>query len=318
MRYTNLLLDEELTKEKIGDIVTLKEKYKDISKAIDYFLRRMETSPLDVSFDVGAGEPPYFRTINYTSYINGFMLKPLAPDWARLSVVEALSDNVDDGIDYNGIIANMVLSDDASKYRDHPSNVHTDYACEAVVVMPGHNKLNRTCLNKLRWISAEHGKLAVFKPHPLTDDKFVQELRDNLYNHSTVLEPTDNLYHYLKKAKIVYTSYMSESAVYATALGKKISPIDAFQERMNETYSHINEILFMLDIANPINRIFSSYKSGVIMPAIQPDWQYRIDKYVDYMEQNRARGKDQFVQPYTKPLPKKPVEEQEPDVQHDK
>ena len=66
------------------------------------------------------------------------------------------------------------------------------------------------------------------------------------------------MYLYMKAADKVYTTHMSESAVYALALGKTIEPIDVHNRVHGSSYYSINVMLFRRQSEGDelINRIF--------------------------------------------------------------
>ena len=61
-----------------------------------------------------------------------------------------------------------------------------------------------------------------------------------------------------KKQKAVYTTHISESAIYAALLGKRIEPIDVWNNIMHGSFSCINNYLFTNqdNIKEYINQMF--------------------------------------------------------------
>jgi len=95
----------------------------------------------------------------------------------------------------------------------------------------------------------------------------------------------------------VYTSHISESAMYATAIGKTISPIDRFEKRQPSSFGHINYFLFNeLNPIESINPMLSSYKSGIVCPELEPNWKEKVTSYLDYILEIREKVKDHFIQ----------------------
>ena len=261
MRYENLLFDDKENHIRLGDIVSLKDEYRNMEEPINFLLSIMEDYETDVSHDLSAAERPYFKTLNYTTFGKCLMISPLQPDLARQQIIDSIIDNKSDKQNYVEYFADIVKTNRANKYKELAKK--SDYKCSALVVLPGGNKLfTNVCMNKMNYILDEHGKLAVFKPHPLTSKEDIAEFKKRLgdkQNLATILDPYDDLYQYMLKADIVYTSHCSESALYARCLDKEISPIDTFQTRLFNSFSHINNEIFMNDDLDLVNKIFSSY-----------------------------------------------------------
>jgi hypothetical protein len=171
-------------------------------------------------------------------------------------------------------------------------------AKEALVILVGSNKLKeRICLNKLRWIKDRHEEDVIFKPHPLTTYQLVGELKD-MFGNLSVADRDADVYKLLlaENTQLVYTSHMSESAVYAVSLNKQIEPIDAYNKVEQGSFFHVNKFLFtQQDPKNWINRTLSSHKSGIVNPEIETNWKQKIEAYLDYITTERAKHKDKYV-----------------------
>ena len=105
------------------------------------------------------------------------------------------------------------------------------------------------------------------------------------------------MYYYMQKAKKVYTTHISESAVYASILGKPIEPIDTWQNVAQGSFYCINNHLFTHQhhIKDFVNKSFSSYKSGIFNPDIDKNWKEKVDKYFDYICKKRDVYEGWFV-----------------------
>tara|TARA_R100000152_G_C6758067_1_gene181930 strand:- start:1152 stop:1484 length:333 start_codon:yes stop_codon:yes gene_type:complete len=101
----------------------------------------------------------------------------------------------------------------------------------------------------------------------------------------------------MQKAKHIYTTHISESAVYASVLGKKIEPIDVWNNVMHGSFACINSHLFdnQHHVKKYIDKCFSSYKSGIINPNIDKNWKEKVDKYFDYICKKRDVYKNWFI-----------------------
>lgn len=262
-----------------------------------YFLAQMKNYPTSADYDVIADELPYFKTFNYTEYAHCVIIHPLQLELRVLQMDEAYEDNAEQKIDYISFFRDRILNNDPNKYKDRKS-VDEYQAREAIVALPGSNKLKDCiCLNKMKYIRDIHGNNVWFKPHPMTQHKLVGEVMD-IMGEDKVLPRNCNLYELMKdeKTKVVYSSMLSESAMYAIALDKKLEPTDVYNKMPRASFYHINKYLFFNK--NPkdwVNRAFNSHKSGVICPLIDPDWRKKVDDYLEYAHNLRNRYKNKFI-----------------------
>jgi hypothetical protein len=162
-----------------------------------------------------------------------------------------------------------------------------------LVVLPGSNKLDCVCMTKLELIESSIED-ALFKIHPLTYDQDIEKLK-SILPRANFAEKTADLYVLMKKAAKIYTSNLSDSALYATIFDKPIEPIDTIQSRDRGSFTHINYHLFMGKDRSWLNQVFSSYRSGVFRPEVDGDWQAKMDSYLDYICDLRKRTAEFFV-----------------------
>lgn len=267
-----------------------------------YFLKQAKQYRIDTSYDVLAQEIPYFHTLAYTEYATCFMVHPLNLDIRLTQIMEASQDTTCEVLDYAEYFKNNILNKQANKYQDRETEFDRFREVDNLVVLPGSNKLkSNTCLNKLIHIKKLHGDNVYFKPHPITTHTFIGELKDK-FGEEMILPRDIDMYHFLLQADTVYTSHISESAIYAAALGKDIEPIDVYNGVERGSFYHINKFLFE-NRENPlpwINRTLSSYKSGIICPQLDENWQEKLDKYLEYIFEKRAMYKDWFIDDRTK------------------
>jgi hypothetical protein len=98
------------------------------------------------------------------------------------------------------------------------------------------------------------------------------------------------------ETQTVYTSHMSESAVYAVCLDKQIEPIDAYNKVEQGSFYHVNKFLFTQpDPKQWVNKTLSSPKSGIVNPEVDVAWKQKIEAYLDYIMTERAKHKDKYV-----------------------
>lgn len=251
----------------------------------------------NLDYDVIASELPYFKTLQYTEYAGGITLHPLQLEFRHQQMIEAYySKTTKFEIDYVQHFRKRVLENKSNKYLN--INTTAKEARQALIVLPGSNKIaERVSYEKLRYIRQLHGDNIWVKPHPLTTFKVIGEIMD-MFGEANVLHRQDDLYSILKDSKIVYTSMLSESAVYSAALKIYIEPIDVYQRTPVGSFYHINKFLFQEE--NPrhwINKTFNDFRSGMIFPEIDKNWKEKLDKYLEYISKKRDQFKNVYFNP---------------------
>jgi hypothetical protein len=274
------------------------------SKALDeleqvegYCLRKCSERFLETSYDVMAEEMPYFKTMGYTEFATNFYFQPLNSKLRGEQLMDAWDDNVKNPDDWSSYLVNNIQSKLANKYEGRKEEIEKWPAKDYLVVLPGSNKVKtNVCLNRLKEISKKHGDNVYFKPHPITTHQIIGELKD-FFGESNILPREVDMYYYLQKAKIVYTTHISESAIYAAVLGKRIEPIDTWNTLTAGSFESINKYLFTNQhhIKDYINKCFSSPKSGIVNPMVDKNWKEKVDKYMDYICKKRDVYKDWFI-----------------------
>lgn len=271
------------------------EKYEHLREVEKFFLEEMKKYPTNTCYDLGALQHPYFDTVNYTNYSDFFMMRPLQPDLSHIQVDEALIYGENHfKVDFFNIYSDKLKKENVNKYKTAGKHVKN---IEAVVVLIGNNKLDNMCFNKLKHIYNTYGKLAIFKPHPLVDGDMTDFFQKGIHKHANVANKESDVYEYIKDASIVYTTHWSETAFHSLCLGKKIDPIDTFQSKFFGSFSHINKHFF--ETNNPeyvINKMFNDYRSGLVNPKYQDDWEERISKYLKYIHEKRKDYRYKYVQ----------------------
>ena len=288
------MFNKKEKEDRIGSSLT-KSKTLDSLKEIErYFIKQMRKYGTESDYDVVANEIPYFKTLSYTEYATCFIINPLCQQLRVAQIRDAYLDECE-ALDWTTYFANTVKDKKSNKYaaQKNKKDYETRYN---LVVLAGSNKLKEAiCLNKLRWVKNTHGDDVYFKAHPLTTHALIGELKD-LFEEDTILPRNADLYHFLLEADVVYTSCISESAVYAVSLDKDIEPIDVYNKEEQGSFYHINKNLFTeKDPKGWVNKTFSSPKSGVINPTVDKDWKGKIDKYLEYIHQVREDNKYKYV-----------------------
>lgn len=284
-----------LKKGNPGDHVLWDPKYFELQEVQDYLEEKVKSLPIALSFDVTAYEPLHFKTLNYTTYAGFFIIHPLSVEQSLRQMSDAYADRLDP-VGFIDHIKDKIRSEGyVSKYLSLVEE--KPFSKEALVVLPGANKLKKhVCVGKLKYILDKHGKDNVlFKKHPISFDEAYQEL-DEFLGGINYASGHAKLFNLMEEADYVYSSMISETALTANILGKKVDHIDLWQNRGLTSFGHINYYLFSTpDPVKWADIAFSSYKSGVIHPLIDKDWKNKIDMYLDYIMELRGFYKNAYL-----------------------
>lgn len=297
---TTEMFDKDEMHARFGDYINNVrfEKYDHLLEVESFFLAEMQKYPTSPCYDRGAAEHPYFDNINYSNFSDFFIMKPMQPELSHIQVEEALIyGSKEPELDFYTMYSERLTDGNLNKYTTDGRSVKN---CDAVVVLLGTNALeNAVCRKKLQFIYREHGALAVYKPHPLTDfanNSVEQHMKKMVHKHITVADKDEDVYSYIKDADVVYTTHWSETAFHAACLGKRVEPIDKFNEKLHGSYGHINKHIFETDDPKyVINKMLNSYKSGLVHPTYQSDWKERISKYLDYIHNKRLNYRTRYL-----------------------
>jgi hypothetical protein len=278
--------------ERIGDM----RKSKTLNHLADcekVFLKLAKRYKIETAYDVVANELPYFKTIQYTEWAHSFSMNPLQQMIRCKQVEDAYADNATIEADYMSYFKEKALSGTSNKY-DHIKD-HNVQPRKHIIIPVGSNKLKETiCANKLCYLRDKYENDIWFKPHPLTTHALVGELKDMLGD--IVLDRDINMYKLLAGCEHAHLSHMTESAVYAVALGKKIKPIDVYNVVHQGSFYHINKNLFNNpDPAAWMQKALNSPKSGIVNPELQEDWELRMNMYFEYIMDLREQYKYDYV-----------------------
>jgi len=290
------MFNRKVLNDRIGKLK--KSKALDDLEAVEgYIIRKSSENNIETSYDVMAEEMPYFKTMAYTESATCFYLQPLNAKIRNEMMIDAWRDNVKDPSDWTSYFIQNITDKKANKYDDRDDVTKKWPAKDYLVVLPGSNKVKtNVCLNRLQAISKTHGNNVYFKPHPITTHQIVGELKD-FFGEENILPKDVDMYYYLQKADHVYTTHLSESAIYAAVLGKSISPVDVWNNIQHGSFACINNHLFtnQNNVKEYINRVFSSPKSGIINPAVDKDWKKKVDQYIEYIMAKRDVYQNWFI-----------------------
>lgn len=279
------MLDHNDLKKHIGNKIRLTDRLNNLKKVEQYFVQKCNEERIEYSYDCTANEQTFYNTLNYTSFAGLFIMHPLCYSAQMFQMYDARCDKLPSAGHVEWIESNL-LNNDISKYVKPDGSMMDSQQIEdfkAIVVLPGSNKIyEHTSDVKLKNIIARHGKDLVIKPHPITKQAVLDDL-ENIKGESILADKHSNLYQLIRQANIVYTSHISETALTSLLLGKKISPMEKFVNRLTGSFSHINHFCFTEpDPVPTIKSIFASPKSGIVHPDIDKDWKGKIDKYFEY------------------------------------
>ena len=262
-----------------------------------YVIRKCQERGIETSYDVMAEEMPYFKTIGYTEYAGNFYLEPLNFKMGNEQMSDAWHHNTKDVADYASWLVKNVVDKNSNKYKHRTEEIDKYPAKDYLVVLPGSNKLRENvCLNKLKHIVNKHGNNVLFKPHPITTHQIIGELKD-FFGEENILPKNVDMYYYMQKAKGVYSTQISESALYAAVLGKTIEPVDVWNNIQRGSFYCVNSYIYFNqdNIKEYVNRTFSSYKSGIINPELDKNWKKKVDDYIEYICEKREKYKDWYI-----------------------
>lgn len=290
------MFNEVALKERLGPLKKQRNLW-NLEGLERHLLMHIKKYGVETSYDVLAGEMPYFKTMGYTEYATNFYMQPLNLKIREDSIQDAYDHNVEDVKDFAGYLRKNIEEGQANKYKDRKIDTTIDPEMN-LVILPGSNKLHEhVCKNKLDYIKKKHGKYVLFKPHPITTHAVIGELKD-MYGEHQILDRNLDMYYYMQHADKVYSTHLSESALYALVLGKEIEPIDVLHMQHRGSFYPINQHLFDRpgqDGIDWVNRVFSSYKSGIINPAVDNDWREKIDQYLEYIMKKRKFYKNFYL-----------------------
>lgn len=254
-----------------------------------YFIEKCVNTGIKYSHDVTAKENPYFKTLNYTTYAGMFIMHPLEFNLSLHQMYDAKADNLD-ALSHVEVIKNRLCSGDGSKYVriDGEEKKVASGKFKYVICLPGSNKFyDHVSKKKFVSICKTHGSDVVVKPHPITNQKVLDEVK-LFAGNAFVADKDDDLYSYIENCEKVYTTHISESALTSVVLGKSIEPVEKYSAKFTGSFSHINHFCFTE--SNPIDvvgKIFASPKSGVVHPIADADWKNKIDLYFEYIMAKR-------------------------------
>ena len=280
--------------------IAVQEKYKDLFPVEQYLQEvtkpKLQKHGIGLDYDCTAVEPFHFDTINYTTFAGMMIMHTFNFELSLRQMFEAHSaarGKYKGHVEY--VAEQMQQHNNFSKYTF--SEVVPAEAKKVLVVLSGGNKLKKhVCVGKIQEILDRFGRDNVlFKKHPVSYDNIYEELSEYL-GGIHYADAYADLYALMRGSEHILTTFISESALVAKIMGKEIDHMDLLQNRETTSFGHINYFIFtMSDPLSWLDQAFSSPQSGVICPAIDRDWQQKIDQYIDYILSVRGFFKKGYV-----------------------
>lgn len=285
-----MMFDPENMKKHIGTHLVYNDDLNLLKPVEKYFIELCINEGIEYSHDCTAYENPYFKTLNYSSFCGMFMMHPLQFELSWFQMYDAKNDNKN-SIGHLAWIKDKIIRKSMSKYtnkKEEAINLDLIKHAKALVILPGGNKFDfQINKNKLARLCRNYGKDLLIKPHPISEDKFIDTLK--IYGLKSILVNKNvDLYFLMNLVDKIYTTHISETALTAAILEKKIEPIDKAQKRLCGSFSHINHFLFTEEQPlTVVDSIFASPKSGIIQPEIDKDWRNKMEQYFEYILKKR-------------------------------
>lgn len=293
------MFNQEATERHIGKEIKFRERLKVLAEVETYVRNKCIANRIEFCYDCTADENTYFKTINYTTYNGLFIMHPLNFSQQLFQMFDAKADGLESAGHVEWIEENL-KGNEGSKYTSAEGEEFKKLdigKCEAVLVMAGSNKCyEHTSSEKLKHLVKKYGERLVIKPHPITTQAVLDDLA-SVKGDAIMADRQHDLYDLIGKADKVYTTHISETALTSLLLGKKISPMEVFKNRMQGSFFHINHFCFSEPEPVPvIKSIFASAKSGIVHPEIDADWKKKVDDYFDYILEKRAVQAGHYLQ----------------------
>ena len=290
------MFNKKVLKDRIGPLKK-NDKLLSLEQVERYVIRKSKEYGFEFSYDVIAEEMPYFKTMGYTEYASNFLCQPLNLKTRMNQTFDAFHDDITEVSDWASYFKSNIEDKIANKYQNRKDDFEAYDNKSVLVVLPGSNKIKQNCcLNKLIKIAKDNKGDIYFKPHPITTHAVIGEIKD-LFGEESILPRDIDLYHFLQKADTVYSTHISESALYAIMLGKKVEPIDVWNNIHQGSFYSINAPLFdnKENGEEWVNKVFSSPKSGIFNPAVDKDWKAKVDAYFEYINEKREFYKGWYL-----------------------
>lgn len=288
----NMFNHEEMEK-RIGKL-NKSEFLDELKEVEEFFDTEANKLGFETAYDVTAHENPCFKTLSYTEWGSNFMVQPLNNDVRRDMMLDSIIDPVSETLRWDLYYRDVISNKAANKYEGRrPAN---KVGRKSIVVPLGTNKF-MDVIDIKKMIEVTKDGNAYIKPHPLTTHEYIGYMKDKC-GENNVLSRDHDLYEMMVKADKVYTTHYSESMLYAAMLGKDIDVVDKLGKHFPAGFWHINQHILRTPKEARIpqlNKILSSFHSGVFNPRVDKDWKTKMIAYLRYMTERREHFKGLYI-----------------------
>jgi hypothetical protein len=283
------MYDLEESYERWGDIVERKDNKVVFLPAEKRIKDKFFEAGFDVSYDVTFDtHPSMWDCLTYTDFLGGnfVMVKPMCSTITRQQYADALVDTTNStDYDYAKDILKLIDEGSFGKYKQGKRNpfLGKEAKQRTLVVLPGSNILKTVVAKDVidDVVGSDAFGEVYIKPHPLTHDCDLEELKSFYGDKCKVLTSLENVYDYITHCETVLVPCSSEVYIVSLLLGKKV--IDITHSTAQSTFSAIIDSIRFSDCPyTAFNKIVNSPKSGLFK--VDNFDNGKLDKYVDYIK----------------------------------
>lgn len=268
------ILDEEQHKRQTGGVVLKNTSLKTVIPAEEYLLK---AAPLPISYDVNRPQNWYFNEYTYTEFMGGLITAPMNDEMACRHIISSMKDQ--SNLDVESIIYDRLKKfNTLDKYT---LQTKAPKVWKRVVILPGTNLLathiSKEIISKIMW---QYGDDIVLKPHPLTHEQDVNQMKRDFGIHR-VLSADVSGWSVVENADVVYATSSTEMCMYACLFGKEVKSIGSvFFERTGSYYPIFRNIADIpaKTARRNLLKILKSNSSGVVFGE-DPDYITKIDNF---------------------------------------
>ena len=191
-----MMHDEKEMNKHLGESIRYRDKYKALKPVEIYFRQQCVKRGIELSFDCTAKEPPYFKTLNYTTYAGLFVMHPLSFEESLFQMFNAKADSLPS----RGHL-DLVKENFGDKYNNSNKYQPVEDVFEDIIILPGSNKFYKHVSQaKYENLCIEKGEKLLIKPHPITQKEVIRNVKEYSYG-ATVADQNHPLEPLLKSAK---------------------------------------------------------------------------------------------------------------------
>ena len=174
-----IMYGEEYLKQHIGPELSINKFGYDFGEVERYFFKKCRQYGIEYSCDCTANENTFFKTLNYTTYSGMFIVHPLCMSETIFQISDAIADRLEP-VGHIEHIKDRIDKNIQSKYASNKQDNELQGPIDAVIVMAGSNKVyEHTSTKKMRKLNRVYGSKAVIKPHPITTDAIIKDMKES-------------------------------------------------------------------------------------------------------------------------------------------